>query len=397
MPETDKQKIDEALSRGVDTIYPSREALEQVLRSGRKLRIYHGVDPTGQHLHIGHATNLLTLSRLQKLGHEIIFLIGDFTARIGDPSEKSSVRTQLNDKEVKQNSKTFKKQASKVIAFSGSNAAKVKFNSVWLKKLSFADVLELASHVTVQQMVKRGMFQKRIEENKDVWLHEFLYPLMQGYDSVAMDVNMEIGGTDQMFNMMMGRTLLKKMKGKEKFVLTTKLLENPKTGKKLMNKSEGGLINLDDEPNDMFGKVMALDDEVMFSVAELSSTMPLADIKKLKELSPRDAKLAIARTIVAMYHSEDYAEQAENEFIEVFSKNATPHDAPTLSVPKEISIVDLLVKAGVSSKSEARRLIEQGAVKINNDAHADIHETLSLKDGDVLKIGKHRFFKIESK
>ncbi|KKL18305.1 hypothetical protein LCGC14_2476860 [marine sediment metagenome] len=165
MPETDKQKINEALSRGVDTIYPSREALEQVLRSGKKLRIYHGVDPTGQHLHIGHATNLLTLRRLQRLGHEIIFLIGDFTARIGDPSEKSATRTQLNYKEVKENSKTFKKQASKIIAFSGSNAAKVKFNSTWLKKLSFADVLELASHVTVQQMVKRGMFQKRIEEN----------------------------------------------------------------------------------------------------------------------------------------------------------------------------------------------------------------------------------------
>ncbi|HDY73192.1 MAG TPA: tyrosine--tRNA ligase [Candidatus Jorgensenbacteria bacterium] len=397
MPETDKQKINEALSRGVDTIYPSREALEQVLRSGKKLRIYHGVDPTGQHLHIGHATNLLTLRRLQRLGHEIIFLIGDFTARIGDPSEKSATRTQLNYKEVKENSKTFKKQASKIIAFSGSNAAKVKFNSTWLKKLSFADVLELASHVTVQQMVKRGMFQKRIEENKDVWLHEFLYPLMQGYDSVAMNVDMEIGGTDQMFNMMLGRTLLKKMKGKEKFVLTTKLLENPKTGKKLMNKSEGGLINLDDEPNDMFGKVMALDDEVMFSVAELSSTMPLADIKKLKKLKPRDAKLAIAREIVTTYHSENATERAENEFIEVFSKNATPHDAPILFVSKEIEIVDLLIKAGISSKSEARRLIKQKAVKINSEARTDINKMLSLKDNDILKVGKHRFFKIKIK
>ncbi len=394
---TKKKKIQEILERSVEKIYPSKQVLQKALESGKKLRIYHGIDPTGHHLHLGHATNFLILRRFQELGHEIIFLIGDFTARIGDPSEKSAARTQLSEKDVKENLKTFKKQASKVISFSGSNAAKVRFNSAWLKKLSLTDVLELASYVTIQQIVKRGMFQKRIRDNKDVWLHEFLYPLMQGYDSVAMNVDMEIGGTDQMFNMMVGRTLLKKMKGKEKFVLTTKLLEHPKTGKKLMNKSEGGLINLDDEPNDMFGKVMALDDEAMFDVAELSSTMPLADIKKLKELNPRDAKLAIARKIVETYHSENAAERAENEFIEVFSENATPDNAPILSIPKELGIVDLLIEAGISSRSEARRLIEQNAIKIDDKTHDNINEILSLKGGENLKIGKHRFFKTKIK
>ena len=397
--------IKEALERSVDIIYPSRQELERVLVGGKRLRIYLGVDPTGAHLHFGHATNFLVLKRFQELGHEIILLIGDFTARIGDPTDKFSPRQPLTVEQVAENFKTFKKQASRVIKFDGPNKAQVKFNSKWLGKMNFADVIKLARHITVQQMLQRDMFQERMKSDKPIGVHEFFYPMMQGYDSVAMDVDMEIGGTDQTFNMLMGRDLLKIYKNKEKFVVTTKLLVNPKTGKKLMNKSEGGLINLDDAPRDMFGKIMAIDDAAMFALAEYSTEMSMPKILFLKngvdgnKKNPRDAKLEIALAAVKMIYGKTAAEKAKDEFVKVVSKKETPAEVKSqrLNV-KSLSLVDLLVETKMaSSKSEARRLIEQGGVKINGEKQDNPMKTIGLEKEILLQVGKHKFLTILSK
>ncbi|RMD52055.1 tyrosine--tRNA ligase, partial [Candidatus Parcubacteria bacterium] len=247
-----EEKINAILTRGVEQIYPAPDVLAELLRSGKKMRIYVGVDPTGKHLHIGHALQLRKLRQFQELGHEVILLIGSFTGMIGDPTDKTAVRNQLTKKQVLENAATYKKQAAKILSFSGKNPAKLMFNHKWLAKMTFAEVVELASKFTVQQMLERDMFEKRIKEGKPVYLHEFLYPLMQGYDSVAMKVDLEIGGSDQTFNMLAGRTLMKVMGQKEKLVMTLKLLTNDE-GKK-MSKSEGGFIALDDDAEEMFGK-----------------------------------------------------------------------------------------------------------------------------------------------
>jgi len=398
----DKNLIKEALERSVDVIYPSRQELERALIAGKKLRIYLGVDPTGPHLHFGHATNFLMLKRFQELGHEIILLIGDFTARIGDPTDKLAPRQPLSEEQIAENFKTFKNQVSKIIKFDGPNKAQVKFNSKWLGKMSFADVIKLSQHVTVQQMSQRDMFQERIKADKPISLNEFLYPLMQGYDSVAMDVDMEIGGTDQTFNMLMGRDLQKIYNNKEKFVITTKLLVNPKTNKKLMNKSEGGMINLDDVPNDIFGKIMAIDDVAMFALAEYSTEMPMEEVEMLKKkvgadkMSPRDAKLKVAFAAVEMLYGKKEAEKAEEEFVRVISEKGIPKQIPSLTLnPKPLTLVELLVKAKLAaSKSEARRLVEQGGVKIDNEKQDDPNKVISLKKEILLQVGKRKFLKI---
>ncbi|MEK7543116.1 MAG: tyrosine--tRNA ligase [Patescibacteria group bacterium] len=397
----DKTKlIKDAITRSVDKIYPSASELEKVLSSGKKLRIYHGIDPTSPHLHLGHATNLLTLRKFQDLGHEIILLIGDFTARIGDPSGKFSTRRVLTEEEITDNFKTFKAQAGKILRFGGKNPVQIAFNSKWYDTMTFKDVIKLAQHVTVQQMLERDMFEERIKAGKPIGLHEFLYPIVQGYDSVALDTDMEIGGTDQTFNMLVGRELVKTYKHKEKFVLTTKLLINPKTEKKLMNKSEGGAINLDDEPNDMFGKVMAVNDAGIAPIAEFCTDTPIPKVARIKKglsngkSNPRDVKLEIAFEVVKLYHGEKSANGAREEWIRVFSKKETPDDVVELKVSKKISVVDLLLKAGIESKSEARRLIEQGGVKIGDKTKKDSSEILNLRGGEILKIGKRRFFRI---
>lgn len=396
---TDKAHIEELLTRSVDTIYPTREALEKVLLSGKRIRLYLGIDPTSPHLHVGHAENILLLRRFQDLGHEVILLMGDFTGRIGDPTDKTATRTQLTEAQVNENLKTFKAQASKVLRFTGPNAAQIKFNSDWHSKLTFEDVVRLAAHFTLQQMVERSMFQERIKAGKPIGLHEFFYPLMQGYDSVAMDVDLEVGGTDQIFNMLAGRTLMRAMHNKEKFVIANRLIEDPITGKK-MSKTEGSLVNLDDAPNDMFGRMMALPDELAFIVAELATMMPLEEIKKLRAQvnaggNPRDAKLIISETTVALYHSEKEAKEAREEWVRIFSNKERPEDAPKLTLTSHtLTLLELLMHAGVESKSEARRLIEQNAVKINDEVHTDGTKSMMLKSGDIVRIGKHRFFEI---
>lgn len=397
------EKIKEVLGRAVDRIYPSREELEKVLLSGKKLRIYLGVDPTGQHLHLGQLTNLLVLKKLQNLGHETIFLIGDFTARIGDPTDKLATRKPLSEKEIAANMKTFKEQVGRIIRFSGKNAVKIVFNSKWLAKMNLADWLRISSNFTIQQMIERDMFSERLKAGKPIAASEFSYPLMQGYDSVALDVDMEVGGTDQTFNMLVGRHLMKIYKNKEKFVFTTKLLEHPKTGKKLMNKSEGGMINLDDSPEDIFGKVMALDDVSMFPVAEFCTEMPITDIEKLKKgvdsgkLNPRDAKFDIAEAVVRTIYGEKAAVAARGKFIEIFSRKEIPNDVPIYKPGKgSITTVGTTVALLGVSNSEARRLVEQGAFERNGVVKKDPAEKLAnYKDGEVIKIGKHHFFRVK--
>lgn len=385
--------IKELLSRSVEKIYPTANELEKALRGTKPLRVYLGVDPTSQHLHIGHAASLWILRRFQNLGHEVILLVGDFTARIGDPTDKTATRVPLTEEEIEINIATFKEQASRILNFEGKNAARLEYNSAWLDHMSFREVAQIAQHFTVQQMIERDMFQERIKNKRPIGLHEFLYPLMQGYDSVAMNVDVEVGGTDQTFNMLTGRTLMKAITGKEKFVVTNRLLVDTTSGKKL-SKTEGSLVNLDDAPDDMFGKVMALPDGMIVSAAELSTDMKDADILALgKEKNPKDAKLKLAFEMVKIYHSEKDAKRAQEEWTNIFSNKKTPADAPELKSPTSITTVELIALSGLS-KSEARRLIEQGGVELNEKKLDDPAKILKLKGGESLRVGKKKFFRI---
>lgn len=396
-PVTDKQKIEEVLTRGVENIYPNKEFLEKILLSGKKLKMYVGVDPTGPNLHLGHAITIGKMAQFQKLGHEVILLIGDFTGMIGDPTDKSATRVQLTRKQVLANCKNYKKQAENIINFTkGANKAQLKFNSKWLGKMNFAQVVETAAHFTVQQMLERDMFEERIKNEKPIGLHEFLYPLMQGYDTVAMDVDMEIGGNDQTFNMMAGRTLMKAIKGKEKFVLTTKLLTDP-TGKK-MGKTEGNMVALSDEAENMYGKIMSWPDEFLVRAFEICTSVPMNEVAKIENqlksgANPRDAKMMLAREVVKTYKGEKEAKKAEEYFIKAFSKRETPTDIPEVKAKSGELLAEILMNNKiVSSKSEFRRLIDGHAVDVDGE---EIKDALyKINKTATVKVGKKRFVKI---
>ncbi|MBI2054118.1 MAG: tyrosine--tRNA ligase [Candidatus Staskawiczbacteria bacterium] len=399
---TDEKIIDELLARSIFQILPSKEALKKELLSGRRLRVYIGADVTGTELHLGHSTNFILLEKLRKLGHEVIVLFGDFTAMIGDPSGKESSRQTLSSEEIQKNLKTWKKQIAPILSFTDKkNPAKILKNSTWLKKLNFGDILKLASSFTVQHMIERDMFEKRIQEGKPVYMHEFLYPLMQGYDSAAMDVDIEIGGSDQIFNMLAGRTLQKKINNKEKFVIATTLLENPKTGKKLMSKSEGGYIALSDAPAEMYGKTMALPDEVIVQVFTDCTLLSLSEIEKIKQelnagINPRDIKMRLARELVTLYHSALKANSAEKNFVNTFQKKEFPEDVLEVLVPVGVPLRTILSeKKIISSYSEFSRLQKSGAVKdIQSGEKIMKPDFKVMKDMDI-KIGKKRFLKIK--
>lgn len=399
MKKANKQQIERLLTRGVEKLYPSRDEFKKRLSSGKKMKLYLGVDPTSPHLHIGHALVLRKLAEFQELGHEVILLIGSFTAMIGDPTDKMATRVALTQKEVLANAASYKKQAGKILKFSGSNAAKIMFNHKWLGKMSFGDVVELASHFTVQQMLERDMFERRIKDGKPVYLHEFLYPLMQGYDSVAMDVDLEVGGSDQTFNMLAGRTLMKAIKQKEKLVMTTKLLTNDE-GKK-MSKSEGGLVALDDVPDEMFGKLMSMDDSMILPYFELATDVDLDEINGMKlamkkGMNPRDVKAKLATTIVTMFHSKKAAEEASKNFDALFKDHAAPENMPKIKVLKHTNIIEFLVDAKMaSSKTEARRLIGEGAIKLDGvRVDSTDQDIFGTKEGVVVQRGKRRFIKV---
>lgn len=384
-------KIDEVLTRGVGNIYPSKEALEKVLRSNKKLRIYNGIDPTGR-LHLGHMVVLKKLRQFQDLNQEIIVLIGDFTAQIGDPSDKLAARRKLTRKEIEKNSANYKKLIGKILDLKKTN---VRFlhNEEWTNKLKPVDMLQIASHFTVSQLLERDMFQKRIKKGKEVYVHEFLYPIFQAYDSVTMDVDMEIGGNDQTFNMLAGRTLMKKMVNKEKFVLTTQLLAEP--GKAKMGKTEGNLIALDEKPNEMFGKIMSWPDEMIQPGFMLLTDIPIEKMKA-KQLKLMEKKKWLAQEIVSSLHSAKDAKMAEKEFEKVFQQKKIPSKIKNIECEdKEYKLVDILAKNGlVSSNAEAKRMIKQGGIDLDGKPITDIQFSFRVKEDNLIKIGKARFIKI---
>lgn len=392
---TDKKQIEELLDRGVENIYPSREFLEKELLSGRRLTLYTGYDPTGPSLHIGHGITMAKLRQFQDLGHRIIMLIGDFTALIGDPTDKTSARQKLTREQVLENCKEYQKQASAILNFTGSNPVEVKYNSEWLSKMTFEDVVDVSSHFTVQRMLERDMFQRRMEEEKPIYLHEFLYPMMQGCDSVAMDVDGEVGGNDQTFNMLAGRNLMKDMKNKEKFVLTTKLLADG-SGKK-MGKSEGNAVPLSDSPEDVFGKVMRWTDEMIERGFELCTRVDMDEMKRIllaihHGANPRDAKLRLAYEVTKTFLGEAAAEQGQKHFASVIQSNEKPEDITDLT-PSAYDIVTVLVDAGfVKSKTEAKQNIEGGGVKVNDEKVEGFD--FMVKSGDIVQKGKRFFVKI---
>ncbi len=377
-----QKDVAELLSRSVKEVIPSKEALAEVLTSGKKLRIYIGTDPTGTSLHLGHATNYMILERFRRLGHEVIFLIGDFTARIGDPTDKSdAARKQLSREDVVANVKTWLDQVRPIIDVDNTdNPVKVMYNHDWLSKLSLEDFINISSNFTVPQLLERDMFQERLKSDKPLYFHEMFYPLMQGYDSVAMDVDIEMCGNDQKFNALAGRTLLKKLKNKEKFVFITTLLENPKTGEKMMSKSQGTGVFLDWNAEQMFGGIMAQADENMRQLFIDCTWLSLDEIENTLTTHPKDAKMRLAFEIVKIYHGEAAAERAQESFGNTFSKGGIPEDIRSVE-GKGRELVDIFVEEGlISSKSEFTRLNKEGAIK-------------EIESG-VYRVGKHRFLKI---
>ena len=395
----DEKIINRILNKGVEQVLPSKDALKDALLSGRRLNIYQGFDPTAPTLHIGHTVGMRKLEDFRKLGHQVIFLIGDFTARIGDPTDKTSARVSLTKQQVEENMKVYVEQASKIIdVFNKDNPVKVLHNSQWLEPLNFSDIIGLASEFTVQQMIKRSMFQKRLEEDKPIYLHEFLYPLMQGYDCVMMDIDVEVGGNDQLFNMLAGRDLIKSKLNKDKIVLAGKLLSTSDGIK--MGKSEGNMIKLSDSSNDIYGKVMAFTDDQILIGFETLTNFDLEDVQKIKKRiesgeNPIQLKKELAYQVTMELLGEEQSKQAQEYFEKVFQKKDIETEIPEKVLDiSEINIVDLILALGITdSKSQARRLIEQGAVKLDEKRISDWNLTINLnpQTPTVLKCGRNVF------
>ncbi|MBU0708336.1 tyrosine--tRNA ligase [Patescibacteria group bacterium] len=399
LPKPTKEDLDHLLTYNIDTVYPSAETAREILNSGKQISIYLGVDPSSPNIHLGNAVVIRKLREFQQLGHKVIFLIGDFTGMIGDPTDKSAARVKLTPQQVKLNAKTYKKQVSLILNFEGGNPAEVRFNSNWLAELTFKDLVELASNFTVQQMIERDMYQERLKNNKPIYLHEFFYPLMQGYDCVAMDVDAEIGGTDQTFNMLAGRTLMKCLKNKEKLVFTCKLLVGS-DGQK-MSKSFGNMINVFDIPKNMYGKLMSVKDELMMDYLQMCTEFCPEELDNFKEQlaqgeNPMEIKKVLAYTVTKFYHGEKKANQAENEFEKVVQRGDFPTDIPSVKInKKKIDLLELLTLTKLaSSKSEAKRLIQQGAVEVDNQRVGDATLEFRVKDGTIIKAGKRKFVRI---
>jgi len=388
----------ELLSRGLEEIFTKNE-LKKVLSSSKKIKIYYGVDPSGSIIHLGHAVVLRKLRDFQKLGHKIIFLIGDFTGMIGDPTDRNGMRKPLIREQVLENAESYKEQASKFLNFTGKNPAVIRYNSEWNDRMDFKKIIELSAHFTVQQLLQRDMFEKRIKEDRPIHLHEFLYPVIQGYDAVALDADAQFGGTDQTFNMLAGRQLAKQLNNKIHTVLTFKLLEG--TDGRKMSKSFNNYIGVIDLPFDMYGKIMSMKDHLIPQYLTLASDMSMAKVNKLiRELNeganPKDIKAKLAFEIVKELHSEKDAKNSEIEFKKVFANKEIPSDIPTFSIiKKEMKLIDLLLSLKlVQSKSDARRLVEQGAVDVDGTTIYEKEELLVPHKGMIIKVGKRRWAKI---
>ncbi|MBI2098247.1 MAG: tyrosine--tRNA ligase [Candidatus Wildermuthbacteria bacterium] len=379
--------IGDTLSKQVEEILPSREGLESLMKK-RKIRLYLGVDPTGVNLHLGHAVVLRKLRQFQELGHEVILLFGTFTGLIGDPSGRDKAREPLSLAQIRKNMAAYKKQAGKILDLSKT---KVKCNGDWLSKLKPEEFLKIASCFTASQLLERDMFQNRMKKGAEVWVNELLYPLLQGYDSVAMDVDLEVGGTDQMFNMLIGRRLQKLYNDKEKYVLTTPLLLGL-DGRK-MSKSYGNTVNILDSAQEMYGKLMSLRDDLISHYFELCCEV---SPQEMEGLAPRDAKERLAKEIVTLFHSKALAEKAAQEFNQVFREKKNPSRIPEIQTTRaSLTLTELVLEAGfASSKSAARRLIKQGGIRVDKRVEDNPNTLVQLKKGMVIQAGKRRFVKV---
>jgi len=394
----DPKKIDKVLERGtIVKFLPSKKEFRNKLLSGEKLKFYIGFDATAPTLHLSHAKNFILMEKFRRLGHEVVILFGDFTARIGDPSGESSARKQLSREEVKKNVKKWKKLVEPLMDFQDTkNPPKIMYNNDWLAKLSFEDVINLASNFTVQQILERDMFQKRLKANKPIHLHEFLYPLMQGFDSVAMDVDIEVCGTDQIFNALAGRTLLRKLKDKDKIVVAVTLMENPKTGE-LMSKSKGTGVFLDVSPQDMYGQIMAQPDEMVKILFDNCTLLPLDKIAEHMKLeNPRDAKMKLAFEVTKIFHGSKIAFKSQEHFINTIQKKQTPTELKEIKIDaSKLNVIDLLLTSKlVSSKAEARRLVAQKGIKIDGKTITELDDIKIPKKGATLQKGKRHFVKL---
>ncbi len=391
--------IDEVLSRGtiVETLPNNKEFRDELL-NGKKLRFYIGFDATAPTLHLSHAKNLMLLEKFRKLGHEVIVLFGDFTAMIGDPTDRSAKRAQLTSEEVLSNVKIWKELIQPLMDFDAEvNPPKIEFNSKWLAKLSMPELIELASNVTVSQMLDRSMFQKRLADSKPIFLHEFLYPLMQGYDSVAMDVDVELCGTDQIFNALVGRDLQRRKNDKNKFVVAVTLMEDPKTGE-LMSKSNGTGVFLDASANDMFGQIMAQTDEMIEILFVNNTHLPLQEIKEIISAdNPRDAKIRLAYEITKIFHGEEQAMNAQKHFETTIQQKQAPEDVSVIISPhSEVSLLEIIKLCMPEESNQAiRQLCSQNAVRINDETKTDPKEMITItSEGILLNVGKRNWFKI---
>jgi len=392
---TDPKLIEEFLTRGVEAIYPDVDLLRKKLMSGERLRAYQGFDPTGPYLHVGHAIGIRALRILQQLGHEVVFLVGDFTAMIGDP-DKDTTRDMLTEEQILKNMEGWKEQATQLINFEGENPVQFKRNSEWLKDLKLPDILGLMSKTTLQRTIERDLFDRRLKAEDPIKLHEILYPLMQGYDSVAMEVDIEIGGSDQTFNMLTGRTLSKAYLNKEKFVRTNKMMNAPDSI--TMSKTKGNGINLSDSSEDIYGKAMSYNDSEIINGFELLTEVPLSEIDEMKKeiengVNPMEFKKKMAFEIVRIIKGDDAAKKGQDNFATVIQSKDKPDKIEELK-PSSYDIVTVLIEAGFcKSKGDARRTIEGGGVRVNDEKIEDIE--IDIKKSDVVQKGKRFFVKVK--
>ena len=385
------------LKRGVEDIYSEADLIEK-LKENRPLRVKLGADPTAPDIHLGHTVVLNKLRQFQNFGHEVIFLIGDFTATVGDPSGKNATRPPLSREDVLRNAETYKEQIFKIL---DPQKTRIVFNSEWLGQLGTVGMIRLASNYTVARMLERDDFKKRFANQQSIAIHEFIYPLLQGHDSVALEADVELGGTDQTFNLLIGRELQKSAGQKPQVAMTLPLLVGL-DGEKKMSKSLGNYIGVTEAPSEMFGKIMSISDELMWDWYNLLSFRPLVEIAQLKAgveagKNPRDVKILLAKEIIARFHNEDAANAAEQEFINRFQKGAMPDEMPEFTFEGEMGLASLLKEAGlVPSTSEAIRAAQQGGVKIDGEKVEDVKQT-AQKGTFVYQVGKRKFARITMK
>jgi tyrosyl-tRNA synthetase len=392
-----KEKIKELLTRGVEEIVDFKH-LKNELESGKKLRVKLGIDPTAKEIHLGNAVVLRKLREFQDLGHQVIFLIGDFTAKIGDPSGRVSSRKPLTDKEIKENMANYKKQVAKILDL---ERVEIRYNSEWYNKLKLNDFLSLTKLITLNKLLEREDFKNRLKKKLPLGVNEILYPILQGYDSFILKADVEIGGKDQLLNMLMGREIQEKLGQKPQDIITLSLLEGT-DGVKKMSKSFNNFIGIDFEANEMFGKIMSIPDQLIIKYFILCTNLPLSEINEIKEKiekgeNPRDFKAKLAYEIVKIYHGEKLAQKAEAEFNRIFKEKKLPTQIPVLKLKdKELKLVDLIKKTDlVPSKSEIKRLISQGGIKIDGKVERNWQKKIEIKDKIIIQIGKRKFIQIE--